>query len=52
MTIHVLTLRIIVLQPSPIGTKKEWFWYYLHRAEKQQEFLLSVGVGILYLCDG
>ena len=34
------------------GTKKEWFWYYLYRAKKLQEFLLYVGVGILYLCDG
>ena len=34
------------------GTKKKWFWYYLHRAKKLQEFLQPVGVGILYLCDG
>lgn len=33
------------------GTKKEWFWYYLHRAEIMHELLQSVGVGILYLCD-
>ena len=34
------------------GTKKEWFWYYLHRAKIMQELLQPVGIGILYLCDG